>query len=91
MYSTGAQTPWELVKMSFTASGSSEVLNFFTLGTGSPPIALLADVSLIAVPEPATWAMLMVGFVAVGGAARRARRKPPAPIDAETRIATSAA
>ncbi len=79
MYSTGAQTAWELVKMSFTASGSSEVLNFFTLGTGSPPIALLADVSLIAAPEPSTWAMMIFGVAAVGLAGRAARRKPAVP------------
>jgi hypothetical protein len=90
MDSTGAQTPWERVEMWFTASRSSEVLDFFTLGTGTPPIALLADVSLIAVPEPATWAMLVVGVAAVGLAGRVARRKRAAPPEAPTRIATSA-
>jgi hypothetical protein len=32
------------------------------------------DVSLAAVPEPATWAMLIVGFGAMGGAVRRDRK-----------------
>ena len=32
--------------------------------------ALLDDVSITAVAEPATWAMMFLGFAMVGGAAR---------------------
>lgn len=56
-----------------TATGSSQLLSFLSVGTpaGLPPVALLDGVSLTAVPEPATWAMLILGFGLVGVAARR--------------------
>lgn len=41
---------------------------------GSPP-----DPGIPAVPEPATWAMLILGFFAVGMAVRRRRQLPPLP------------
>jgi hypothetical protein len=47
---------WSVQTMDFTATSPSEVLNFMALGTGVPPVALLADVSLNAVPEPESWA-----------------------------------
>lgn len=36
---------------------------------------LNAAVAVAAVPEPGTWAMLLVGFAAIGGALRRSRRR----------------
>lgn len=59
---SGAFTGWSSQSMTFTATSSSEVLNFLALGapSGVPPIALLADVSLNAspVPEPSYLAVL---------------------------------
>ncbi len=71
---------WQSASVDFTASSSSELLSF--LATGNlpvPPFALVSDVSLVAVPEPATWAMLLVGFAGLGYAGfRSARRKAAA-------------
>jgi hypothetical protein len=68
---------WQSATVDFTASSTSEVLSF--LATGNlpvPPFALVSDVSITAVPEPATWAMLLAGFAGLGYAGfRSARRK----------------
>lgn len=69
--------PWEKQTMTFTATATSQVLTFLAEGTpgGAPPISFLDGVSLKevvpGVPEPATWAMMLLGFGAVGFAARR--------------------
>ena len=72
---TGGFSGWKTVNMQFTAGGTSQVLSFLSLGTpnGLPPFAALDGVSLTAVPEPATWALLLTGFGMVGFAARRRR------------------
>jgi len=70
-------TGWNTVTRTFTATGASQVLSFLSIGTptGLPPIALLDNVSLTAaVPEPATWAMMLVGFGMIGASARYRRR-----------------
>ncbi|TRW15091.1 PEPxxWA-CTERM sorting domain-containing protein [Glacieibacterium frigidum] len=67
--------PWEAQSYTFTATSVSQVLIFLAVGTpgGAPPISMLDGVSLTAVPEPATWALLIGGFAMVGVAARRRR------------------
>ena len=64
---------WFAESFSFTAANTSDVLSFLSVGTpnGLPPVALLDGVSLTAVPEPASWALMLAGFVMVGAAARR--------------------
>ncbi|MBY9061468.1 PEPxxWA-CTERM sorting domain-containing protein [Sphingomonas yunnanensis] len=73
---------WQLEKMRFTATSTSQVLAFLADGTpsGAPPMSLLDGVSLSAVPEPSTWAMMVTGRAAVGGAmrARRSDRRAAA-------------
>ncbi len=77
---------WQTASFTFTATGApigdkvSEALKFLAASDYSatvPPVALLDSVSLtsVAVPEPATWAMMFVGFVGLGFAARRRRTK----------------
>jgi len=69
-------TGWFGETFSFKATGTSQLLSFLSVGTpnGLPPVALLDGVSLSAVPEASTWAMLVAGFGLVGVAARRRNR-----------------
>ena len=65
-------------------SSSSELLSFLAVGTPAgnvPPFALLDGVSLTAVPEPATWAMMLIAI-------QRSRlcRLPPPPAGSGHRI-----
>jgi hypothetical protein len=68
---------WQLVSFTFKASAASQVLSFLASGTAPtpnlPPVAFLDGVSLTAVPEPATWGMMILGFGALGAVARRRR------------------
>lgn len=56
---------------------STTFYDFYALGTsnGAASNVLLGSLSVAAVPEPATWAMMLIGFGAIGLAARRSRRK----------------
>lgn len=58
----------------FTAGGPSTTLTFAATGPGSPYGAALDSVSVTAVPEPAMWALMIVGFGAIGGLMRRRRQ-----------------
>jgi hypothetical protein len=71
--SSESATDWMQQSFTFTAGGASQVLSFLSVGTpsGLPPVALLDGVSLTAVPEPATWAVMLVGFGGVGAMMRR--------------------
>ena len=74
---SGGATPWTTVTRTFQASGTTQVLNFLAVGSpnGLPPVALLDNVSVKqAVPEPSTWAMMLVGFGMVGASLRYRRR-----------------
>jgi hypothetical protein len=73
---------WFTDSFTFTYDGGSDVLSFLATGTGTaaqPPFALLDDVSVEAVtggvPEPATWAMMLLGIGGLGGALRMRRRQ----------------
>ena len=72
----GGVGPWQQQTMTFTATSTSQILSFLAKGTpnGAPPISFLDGVSLSAVPEPASWALMIVGFGAVGGTMRQRKR-----------------
>ena len=72
---TSTNLDWQIFSGNFVATGA-DTLSFTNL-TGGPNEGILLDaVSVAAVPEPATWAMMLLGFGAIGFAMRR-RRSPP--------------
>lgn len=68
-----ANMQWEQETFDFVATGASTTLTF----AADPATAsqffgpALDNVSIGAIPEPATWALVIMGFGAVGGALRR--------------------
>lgn len=66
---------WDTVTMVFTPTAATQTLTFLSIGSpsGLPPMALLDGVSL-SVPEPATWAMMLIGFGGIGAMIRRRGR-----------------
>ncbi|HEU4650591.1 MAG TPA: PEPxxWA-CTERM sorting domain-containing protein [Croceibacterium sp.] len=72
----GNGTNWILQTVNFTAN-AGDTLSFTALGTSDSYGGYIDDVRLSgAVPEPATWAMLIFGFGAIGSVLRRSRRHP---------------
>ncbi len=77
-YSLGSHnfSGWFHTSVDFVATSATDTLSFLAYGDKPvPPFALLDGVTFTpdTVPEPATWAMLLTGFGAVGFAARRRR------------------
>lgn len=70
-------TGWQLETMDFVATASSETLSFLALGTpnGLPPFALLDGVTMQAVPEPATLALIGLGLLTIPIAARLRKKR----------------
>jgi len=70
---------WDKGTLNFTATSTSELLKFVAYANVPlPSYALLSSVSIVesAVPEPATWGMMILGFGVVGAIARRRRAAP---------------
>jgi hypothetical protein len=60
-------TGWQSATVDFKASSATEVLSFLAYGNlPVPPFALVSTVSVTAVPEISTWAMLLAGFAGLG-------------------------
>jgi hypothetical protein len=75
---TGQFVPWSNDTFKFTATGTSDVLSFLAIGGASaaqPPFALLDNVSVTPVPEPASWALMLLGVGALGAGLRMRRRE----------------
>jgi hypothetical protein len=76
VYSNPSQgfSGWMHESFTFTATSGTEVLSFLAHGTpdGVPPFSLLDGVKMTAaVPEPATWALMLGGFGLVGFSLRK--------------------
>jgi choice-of-anchor C domain-containing protein len=70
---------WQRASYRFAATGTSTKISFSADGSaGCCAGPALDNVSIAAVPEPATWAMMIGGFGMVGGAMRLARRRQKA-------------
>jgi choice-of-anchor C domain-containing protein len=63
-------TAWTQFGYAFTATGTSTTLTFTSTGQTAFGAAL-DNVNVTAVPEPATWALMILGFGAIGGVMRR--------------------
>ena len=75
--STPGSTDFTLVSTIFQATATSGLLSFSGTipQTGGDFNAAVDAISISAVPEPATWAMMMLGFVGIGFMSyRRSRR-----------------
>ncbi|CAM3290694.1 hypothetical protein SPAN111604_14870 [Sphingomonas antarctica] len=64
---------WAIQNYRFTATGSTTRVAFTNNTPGGDNYAGLDAVSLTAVPEPASWALMLGGFGLMGGAMRRRR------------------
>jgi hypothetical protein len=67
--------PWQYQYFEFTAQSDTQVLSLLAYGTpeGQPPFSLIDGLNLEAIPEPSTWAMMLIGFGVIGGVMRTRR------------------
>ena len=66
-----ASMGWTAYTYAFTATGSSTTLTFSNASVASAYGPAIDGVSVTAVPEPASWAMMIGGFAIAGAAMRR--------------------
>jgi len=79
---SGSYTNWTEQTMDFTATSVSQALLFMATATNSyPPFLLLDGVSLTAVPEPASIALVGVGVLGLLALRRRRQTAPRSIVD----------
>ncbi len=71
----GRNTIWSLKTIDFVAPTANSVLSFSAVGVSDTLGGYVDSIKLTAVPEPATWAMMIMGFGGIGAVLRR-RRAP---------------
>jgi hypothetical protein len=72
---TPSTTGWLSNSMSFTANAASAVITFNGSPTGGNLISGIDNVLVTTVPEPATWAMMLLGLFGLGTVLRSSQRK----------------
>ncbi len=77
-FTTGSNTHgnmmYQTVTMPFYASGTTTVLSFLSQDARDSAWGpVIGNVSISAVPEPATWAMMLIGFFGLGSLIRSRR------------------
>lgn len=70
---TESSMGWTPESFVFTATGASTTFDFSS-ADATPYGPALDNVSISAVPEPATWAVMTIGLIGLGGVLRRRRR-----------------
>ena len=68
------QTQWQTYGANFSVN-SGDILSFSAVGTNDSLGGYVDNITISAVPEPATWAMMIIGFASAGLMVRSARRK----------------
>jgi hypothetical protein len=72
----GANTSWTSYAINNFAAAAGSTLTFRAVGGSDSFGGYLDNITLSnAVPEPATWAMMILGFGLIGGAMRQAKRQ----------------
>lgn len=70
-------TPFTSAGFSYTGTGTGAVrLSISGVGNSGQFGGAVDNVAIAAVPEPATWGMMIAGFGVIGGALRTRRRSP---------------
>ncbi len=69
-----SETDWKQYGASFAVK-SGDILTFSAVGTNDSLGGYVDNITISAVPEPATWAMMIIGFASAGSVVRSARRK----------------
>jgi choice-of-anchor C domain-containing protein len=76
-YTTGtnsrADMQYVLETVTFHAGAGTNVLSFLSQDVATPYGAVIGGISIASVPEPATWAMLILGFGGIGMMLRKNR------------------
>ena len=79
---TDQNSTWQRFAFNFVADGTSNTISFSEVTDPSYPAGVgstytgLDDVSVLAVPEPSTWALALLGFAGLGIVGFRRARNP---------------
>ncbi len=69
----GGSTSWSKIATKRFAAKAGDVITFRAVGGNDSLGGYVDNISLAVVPEPATWAMMIMGFGLIGGALRSAK------------------